>query len=261
VRQLGISTGCYYQADVATEDAVTRIAATGADLVEVYVQGDAELDREVRDRIVQRCVSLDLRVVAVHPYVFGWEHLLFSPYTRQRTWARRRFEEYLTLCAELHAPAWVGHGPPPHHVRAVDGGLEPRYVASMRELASDAQERGVLLCVENVSYGLLRTPADAREHVTRLPEVGLVIDTKSAWKAGYRPVEFLAPDLLPSVHHTQVSFRSGEVYGLPAPPGTPADTDLVEALRLPVPHIIEIETHDPYDVVRSYRALRALAIR
>jgi len=123
--QLGISTGCYYEADIATEDAIMRIAETGADLVEVYVQGEAELDREVRDRIVQRCANLDLGVVAVHPYVFGWEHLLFSPYTRHRTSARRRFAEYLTLCAELHAPAWVGHGPPAHHVRAVDGGLEP----------------------------------------------------------------------------------------------------------------------------------------
>jgi sugar phosphate isomerase/epimerase len=258
VRQLGISTGCYYQADVVTEDAVTCIAATGANLVEVYVQGEAELDRDVRHRIVTRCASLDLDVVAVHPYVFGWEHLLLSPYTRHRTWARRRFVEYLTLCVELHAPAWVGHGPPAHHVRTVDGGLEPRYVDSMAELARDAQARGVLLCVENVSYGLLRTPADVREHVTQLPEVGLVIDTKSAWKAGHRPVEFLAHDLLPSVHHTQVSFRSGGVYGLPAQQGAPVDNDLVDTVRLPVPHVIEIEARDPQDVVRSYEALQAL---
>jgi len=134
-------------------------------------------------------------------------------------------------------------------------------VVSNRELARDAQAHGVLLCVENVSYGLLRTPADVREHVARLPEVGLVIDTKSAWKAGHRPVEFLAHDLLPSVHHTQVSFRSGEVYGLPAPRDAAADSDLVETLRLPVPHIIEIETQDPHDIVRSYEALRALATR
>ena len=185
--QIGISTGCYHRFDVPTEDAVTRIAELGVGAIELFVQGPPELESEVSRVIAERVRLSKLDVVSVHPYVFGWENLLFASYERQRRWAWDHVRAHLALCQATGAGAYVSHGPPAHHVLAPDGTLLPYYVRAAHELVALAEDHGVQYCLENVSYGLVRTPDDVRRHRDAIPGLQFVVDFKSAWKGRPRP--------------------------------------------------------------------------
>ena len=255
---VGASTGCFYGLDVVTEDAVDRIRLAGADGVEIFVQGPPEIRPEVVDAIIAHTMASGLAVVSVHPYVYGWENLLFASYERQRRWAFQHVADHIRLCVATGARAYVSHGPPAHHVVDDEGRLSPHYVAVTRDLVALAAQHGVRYCLENVSYGLLTSPDDARRHLDAVPGLGFVIDTKSAWKSGHAPADFLTPDLLPAVHHTQVSFRFAGRYGLPAYDEDAAlvDTELAAALAVQIPHILEIEATTAEHVTRSLAAIR-----
>lgn len=256
--QVGISTGCYHGFDVATEDAVTNIAELGVDTIELFVQAPPELEPEVSRVIVERVRRSRLEVVSVHPYVFGWENLLFASYDRQRRWAWDHVRAHLALCRATGADAYVSHGPPAHHVLAPDGTLLPHYVQTAGDLVALAADHGVHYCLENVSYGLVRTPDDVRRHRDAVPDLQFVVDFKSAWKVGHAPAEFLAEDLLPAVHHTQVSFRCAGRYGLPAPPGDVLeDAELADGLSARTIHVLEVEARDAAEVARSVAAMRS----
>lgn len=259
MRAVGVSTGSYHGLGVKTEDALDRVHELDADLVEIYIQGAAELEPQVVGDITTRVQSNRTDVLAVHPYVFGWENLLFGSYERQRIWARRHFEDYLRVCADTGAEAYVSHGPPAHHVVRADGTFEPHYVATTRDLVSQAAGLGVRYCLENVSYGLLRTPADLLRHQEAIPELAYVVDFKSAWKAGFAPVDFLTPASVGSVHHTHVSFRDGGRYGQAARDEQSGldDPDVRAALSVDVPHVLEIEATDADQVATSLAAVRA----
>lgn len=256
---LGVSTGCYHGMGVVTEDAVDHVRELGADVIEVYLQGACELRTDVIDDIVRRTRLTDQRVLSVHPYVFGWENLLFGTYERQRRWARAHFEEYLEVCVAVGADAYVSHGPPAHHVLEADGSLAPHYVATTRGLVAQAAERGVRYCLENVSYGLLRTPDDLRRHRDAVPDLAYVVDFKSAWKAGFQPAQFLAASTIEAVHHTHVSFRGDDSYGRPVDAAMvgAADPQVLAALRAPIPHVLEIEATSAAQIATSLAALRA----
>ncbi|MEU6190251.1 TIM barrel protein [Nocardia sp. NPDC047038] len=241
-----------------TEDAVNLAAHLGADTVEIYIQGEPELHPEMVTVLADRCRTTGLDVISVHPYVFGWEHLLFSNYSRQRAWAQRRFVQYLEICAATGADAYVSHGPPRHHAVDTDGIPSRRYIDIMRDLVSEATARSVRYCLENVSYGLVRAPDDFHSHRDLIPDLGFVVDFKSAWKAGFRPVDFLTSDLIPDVHHTQISFRDDGRYGLGASSPTAAaeDADIYIALQAAVPHVLEIEATAVDQVADSLAAVR-----
>lgn len=255
---LGVSTGCYHGLNIVTEDAVDHVAALGVDVVEVYLQGTCELVPDVVNAIVQRLGRSSLRVLSVHPYVFGWENLLFGSYERQRRWAQGQFEAYLDVCVAVGAEAYVSHGPPAHHVVRPDGSLATHYIDITAELVARAARRGVRYCLENVSYGVLRTPDDLQRHRAAVPDLAFVVDFKSAWKAGSSPALLLAAAGA-SAQHTHASFRGTEGFGMPADQeGQQAsDPDILSALSTPVPHILEIEARELSQVPASLAAMRS----
>lgn len=134
-----------------------------------------------------------------------------------------------------------------------------QYVDITGELVARAASLGVRYCLENVSYGLMRTPADLGRHREAIPDLSYVVDFKSAWKSGHAPAEFLMPASVRSVHHTHVSFRHEGRYGLTACDVRAAleDPDIRAALAAPVPHVLEVEATDAGQVATSLAALRA----
>ena len=240
------------------QDAIDHISDAGADGVEIFVQGIPELEPDVFDKIVEHTLESGLVVISVHPYVYGWENLFLSNYQRQRNWAITHFTRHLQLCAATNASAYVSHGPPAHQVLDNNSQLSANYIAVTRELVAMAADYGVQYCLENVSYGLATSPDDLRRHHEAVPELGFVIDAKSAWKSGHAPLDFLAPDLLPAVHHTQISFRADGRYGLPAPEEETIekDVDVGAMIAIDVPHVLEIEAANADDITRSLAAIR-----
>jgi sugar phosphate isomerase/epimerase len=262
---LGASTGCTYNFDLVTEESLWFLHAAGIRAVEIYLQCDEELEEEYLKDLAGSCAGLGLAVTSLHPYVYGFENLLFSRYQRQRRWAFQRFERYLSAARLLGAPVYVSHGPPPHTV--TDGeGFTPAYLGTTSELLGIANDHGVRYCLENVSYGLVRTPLDAHRQLMEFgDELGLVIDVKSAWKSGFRPAEFLQPHQ-DAVSHIQVSFRRAGRYGLGAT-GDIADPELEEALRLcllrrpSIPLVLEVETRSAAELTDTITATRRLLTR
>lgn len=220
------STGSLYDLGLPTEEAVSALASMGVRDVEVYLQGAPEMSRGYVQRLSDRCQEAGVRVGSVHPYVFGFENLLHTTYRRQQRWALLQFERYLQICAELKATYYVAHGPPRHHV-VHDGRISDRYRAITTELVEMANAHGVRYCIENVSYGLLRDMADVEAHREALDvPVPLVLDVKSAWKAGLRPQDF-ASALSKEIAFVHLSFpdHANARYGV-CPVGDIADPDL-----------------------------------
>jgi sugar phosphate isomerase/epimerase len=264
--RLAASTGCTYLFDVVTEKSVELLHAAGLREVEIYLQCDDELDEQYLRDLAARCAELGLTVVSLHPYVFGFENLLFTRYQRQRQWATRRFERYLGAAQVLGAAAYVSHGPPRHLVTQ-DSKLDPEYVRITRQLVGLAAGHGVRYCLENVSYGLVRSPDDADRHLAEFGDaLGMVVDFKSAWKSGFRPVQFLR-SRLSSVSHLQVSYRAGERYGLGVDAGDVDDRDVADALRLcllerpTLAPVLEIEAWSEAELTRTIQATRDLLDR
>jgi sugar phosphate isomerase/epimerase len=266
--RLAASTGCTYPFDVVTEKSVELLHAAGLREVEIYLQCDDELDEHYLGDLAASCAELGLRVVSLHPYPFGFENLLFTRYRRQRAWATRRFVRHLSAAQMLGAPVYVSHGPPRHAV--IQGSkFDPEYLHVTRQLIGLAACYGVRYCLENVSYGLVRSPDDADRQLTEFGEaLGLVADFKSAWKSGFRPTDFLR-SRLSSVSHLQVSYRAGERYGLGvgADAGDVHDPDVADALRLclvkapMLPAVLEIEARNEAELARTIQATRDLLDR
>ncbi|GAB3856555.1 sugar phosphate isomerase/epimerase family protein [Dactylosporangium cerinum] len=244
---VAVSTGSLYDLDVPTEDAVDRLAEMGVRAVEVFLQCDPELDERFLAELRARCDARGVRVVSVHPYGFGYENLLYSPYRRQRRWAFARYERYLEACGTLGATHYVAHGPPRH--LAHDGAaLRRGYIEGTALLAELAGRHGVRYCLENVSYGLLRTPDEAVAHLAQLgPAVPFVLDFKSAWKCGVAPQAFAAA-VGRHIAYTHVSYRGSatgpfgltSVAGRPEPDITETMRRLAEAGGMTGPHVVEV---------------------
>ncbi|MEV6654700.1 sugar phosphate isomerase/epimerase [Streptomyces sp. NPDC051219] len=264
--RLGASTGCTYHFDVVTEESVDLLHAMGVRDVEIYLQCEAELDERFLQDLGARCAGLGLTVTSLHPYVFGFENLLFTPYLRQRRWATQQFERYLHAARLLGAPAYVSHGPPRHLVTE-GSAFDSNYVRTTRQLIGLAETYGVRYCLENVSYGLVSTPDDVDHHLVEFGcALGLVVDVKSAWKAGFRPADFLQPRQLAAVSHLQLSFRSEGRYGLGVN-GEIVDADVIDALRLCLRRrpalvpVLEIEARRAQELADTVQATRDLLSR
>ena len=133
----------------------------------------------------------------------------------------------------------------------------PHYVDITADLVACAAQRGVRYCLENVSYGVLRTPDDLQRHRDAVPDLAYVVDFKSAWKAG-SPPEMLITAAGDKAHHTQVSFRGPEGYGLPMDEegARMSDPEVLSALGASVPHVLEFEARELPQVANSLDALR-----
>jgi sugar phosphate isomerase/epimerase len=108
---------------------------------------------------------------------------MWAAYARMRQETRERFGRLLEIAARVEATALTWHG-----LRySLD---DPQMVAAFFESAAwagqEARAAGVTLCLENVSWCYLRTPA----HVCALVEAGLPVGfTFDAFQAGESGVE------------------------------------------------------------------------
>lgn len=135
-----MSTGSFYDLDIATEDAVAHLADMGVVDVEVFLQGPAELEplfvRELADRcdVLGAPLRVRLRVPPVHRLQQA-AGLGYLPTSVGATSTSALSSARPTVC----------HGPPRRHVRHVrhDETLDNAYCERRAALMKIAARRGL----------------------------------------------------------------------------------------------------------------------
>lgn len=172
---IGLSTAALYPS-LLTEDALTAVGELGFPVAEIFLQVAAEYTPAFGTELDRRRRQLGLDVHSLHLYAPYFD--LWALYPRMVQETRDRFLRVLEIATALEARALTWHG--------LRYGIDdPDKVSAFLESAAWAGERarasGVVLCIENVSWCYLRTPA----HVATLLEAGLPIGfTFDAFQAG-----------------------------------------------------------------------------
>lgn len=185
--RIGISTAAYY-GKLLTEEAAERIAASGADCCEVFLQTDSEYTIPFAKTVKHALAGVPCS--GVHPLGTVFENQLFSRSDRQRKDAEERFLRVLDACAELGASHYVYHGRNTPQLSALP--FDPQRNAEVvGRMCEQAAERGLRIAWENVYWCQLTTPERAEEMRKLLPEVRFTLDNKQAMRAGADPFAFL----------------------------------------------------------------------
>ncbi len=185
--KIGMSCAAFY-GQCETEDAAARTASFPVDACEVFIQTPSEycaaFGQVVREKLGgMKCVS-------VHPLGTQFEQQLFGRSSRQVEDAFRLFTGVCDAGREMGAQYYVFHGP-----FGVHAPLKPERIWNLADTFHRMQEiaaaRGLTVLWENVHWCALRGPEEVRTLRTLLPEIGFVLDTKQAHRAGFTPFEML----------------------------------------------------------------------
>ncbi|MGC9357404.1 MAG: sugar phosphate isomerase/epimerase family protein [Anaerolineae bacterium] len=160
---IGVSTASFYP-HYLTEDALCAAAELGFEVVEAFLQVDAEYTSAFGAELARRQRATGVAVHSLHLYATSFD--LWSAYPRMVEEVRHRFLRTLEVAAQVEARALTWHGlrygiDNPHLVEA--------FLDSLAWAAEQAHAAGITLCIENVSWCYLRRP----EHVEILRGTGL----------------------------------------------------------------------------------------
>ncbi len=228
----GISTASFFDT-LMLEDAPALFRQWGVQYAEYYLNSYCEYDPAFVDRLAKETEDAGIRVVGVHPMSLQYEPLLFTPHPRQRQDAMKAYELVLRAGERLKADHYVMHGPVVLG-NGVSKNLQLTRLAPIFDTLSDmAEDHGLHLTLENVSYSIMPTP-----------EVGLAIhslirrplyhtlDIKQAIRAGIDPTAFVDAlgEYILAVHACDCDLSGGKPrYCLP-PQGGYDFRRLVDAL-------------------------------
>ena len=227
----GISTASFFDT-LMLEDAPALFRQWGVRNAEYYLNSYCEYDPAFVDRLAKETEDAGIRVIGVHPMSLQYEPLLFTPHPRQRADAIKAYELVLRAGERLHADHYVMHGPVV--LNGVAKNLQLERLAPIFDTLSDmAEDHGLHLTLENVSYSIMPTP-----------EVGLKIrslirrplyhtlDIKQSIRAGIDPLQFVEAfgEQILAVHACDCDFSGDRPrYCLP-PHGGYDFKGLVDAL-------------------------------
>lgn len=209
---VGASTGALYPTTL-TEDAVDRLAGLGFERIEILLQTAGEHEPAFARLLDRRVRAAGIVARSVHTFT----SLLpfYDPYSRRRDEAFARFQQVVDLSAVIGATHIVLHGP--RRREATSEAEWPAFSETLARLAATADEAGVLLTVENVSWCLVRDVETVeRLRSWRLP-VGLTFDPFQAAEAGADPVTLLNAigESLANVHLSDYAVDPEKLRHLP----------------------------------------------
>lgn len=206
---IGLSTGALFP-EYHTEDALAVAADLGFRVVEVYIQTHGEYSPPFVAELKRRLDSFGITAHSVHNDVRHFE--LWSSYRRRAAESYALFERLIDLAAEVGAQAITWHG---MRDNLDDPAAFDRFAESARSLGTRAQQAGITLTIENVSWCFLRRV----EHIQRIRDanlpLGFTFDPFQAAEAGQHPSDIIRAmsDRLTTVHLSD--FGDGEVRHLP----------------------------------------------
>ena len=204
----GISTASFFDT-LMLEDAPALFRQWDVRNAEYYLNSYCEYDPAFVDRLAKETEDAGIHVVGVHPMSLQFEPLLFTLHPRQREDAMKAYELVLRAGERLHADHYVMHGPVVLG-NGVSKNLQYERLAPIFDTLSDmAEDHGLHLTLENVSYSIMPTP-----------EVGIMIrslmqkplyhtlDIKQSIRAGVDPAAFVEAfgDSILAVHACDCDF-------------------------------------------------------
>ena len=186
----GLSTASFFDR-LMVEDAPALLQKWGIFTVEYYLNSYVEYDPAFVDVLAKRTEDAGIRVESVHPMSLQYEPLLFTPHPRQRADAMKAYALVLKAGERLHADHYVMHGPVV--LNGVAKNLEFERLAPIFDtLSAMAEDHGLKLTLENVSYGIMPTPELALSLRSLLNRpLYHTLDVKQSIRAGADPLAFV----------------------------------------------------------------------
>jgi sugar phosphate isomerase/epimerase len=205
---IGMSTGAVFP-DYLTEDALNIAARYGFDVVEAYIQTPGEYTPAFVAEVKRRLDEFGLAVHSLHNDVRHYD--LWSSYVRRAAESYALFERLIAMAADLGAKAITWHGFQNH---LDDPAAFDRFASTARTLGEQAQQSGVTLTVENVSWCYLRRVEHIRRVQAACLPLGFTFDPFQAREAGQSPPDIIRAmgDQLVTVHLSD--FGCGEIRHL-----------------------------------------------
>ena len=189
--QTGISTASFFDT-LMLEDAPALFHKWGVRFAEYYLNSSFEYSPAFVELLKKRSDDAGLRVVAVHPMSLQFEPLLFTPHPRQREEAMHGYEAVLKAGEMLGADHYVMHGPVVLG-NGVSKNLQLERLAPIFDHLSDmAEDHGLHLTLENVSYSIMPTPEIGLAiHALMQRPLYHTLDIKQSIRAGVEPIRFV----------------------------------------------------------------------
>ena len=185
--RLGLTSAAFY-GRLETEDAAARLLEYPIGCCEIFLETRSEYSGSFGAAVRERLGGLPCR--SIHAKGTQFEGDLFGASARQRQDAFQILEGVLDCGQALGAGVYVFHGQPDYR-----GGLHPQGIPRLGEtvnrICEMAEERGILLAWENVSWCVLKHPEDAVYFREACPGLSFVLDIKQAVQAGEDPFAFL----------------------------------------------------------------------
>ncbi|MBQ2201155.1 MAG: sugar phosphate isomerase/epimerase [Clostridia bacterium] len=186
----GISTASFFDT-LMLEDAPALLRTWGVKNAEYYLNSYCEYDAAFVDRLAEETEDAGISVIGIHPMSLQYEPLLFTPHPRQRADAMKAYELVLRAGERLHADHYVMHGPVV--LNGVAKNLQLERLAPIFDTLSDmAEDHGLHLTLENVSYSIMPTPEiglNIRSLIKR--PLYHTLDIKQSIRAGVDPMAFV----------------------------------------------------------------------
>lgn len=194
--ELGISTASYF-GRLHTEDALLDIGAHGVRTVELFLNSFSEYTDAFADVLAGRLRRAKLSVFSVHPLSTQFEPQLFSRCDRQREDALSLYGQVLRLAEKVGATHYVMHGAASLAAAGKNAGMArshsvARLAGILTELATRAEDHGITLTLENVSWCAFRTPAFGTELSSAMDgRLRFTLDVKQAIRSGFSPEDYV----------------------------------------------------------------------
>ncbi len=177
----GISTACFYPE--LLENALRRVADSGAEATEVFINCGQELNRAYLTELRRVADSGGVKILAVHPYECPMDTLyFFSRYNRRFSEGLEVYRRYFEAANILGAEFVVFHG----GARKLNIPIE-FYCERFGLLLEDAERYGSRVCHENVERCAGHSPEFFVRMSDLLPRAGYVLDLKQSLRAGVDP--------------------------------------------------------------------------
>lgn len=183
--KIGISSATFYP--MPTELAVEEIIQLGFSHVELFLNSESEFSLEFLTPIKTRLDEAGITVVSVHSYSAAMEGIyFFGDYERRVKDSIEIYRRYFTAAGFLGARYFTFHGD--RNIKGVKEGMQisfERHCEVLSRLSDAAEEHGVLLSQENVSWCMSAYPEYLKALKAALgKKIGFTLDLKQARRAG-----------------------------------------------------------------------------
>jgi Sugar phosphate isomerases/epimerases len=178
---IGLSSATFYP-KVYTENSFEIMKKLEFDAGEIFLNSFCEYDENFIKVLLEKKEKYEFDIISVHAFGSPFEPFLFDKYDRRRKDVREIFIKVCKAAKALGAKYYTFHGMRYENMKDLD----KKFIVDIYdELAYEANESGISLAQENVSWCMSSSP----EFLLLLKEnckypVKYTFDIKQAYKAG-----------------------------------------------------------------------------